>query len=43
MDWQGFHRVETGNREPATVVVTAVTDGAFHVNAAWAQAVGAPY
>ena len=47
-DWQGWTgkvsiESKTGNREPATVVVTAVTDGAFHVNAAWAQAVGAPY
>ena len=47
-DWQGWTgkvtiESKTGNREPATVVVTAVTDGAFHVNSAWAQAVGAPY
>ncbi|MGA9147294.1 MAG: branched-chain amino acid ABC transporter substrate-binding protein [Candidatus Nanopelagicales bacterium] len=43
--WTGTVSIEprSGNREPATVVVTVVTDGEFHVNAAWAQAVGAPY
>ena len=34
----------TGNREPATVTVDEVTDeGAFRVDPAWAEAVGAPY
>lgn len=47
-DWQGWTGKVTieptsGNREPATVVVTKVTDGAFHVDPAWAKAVGAPY
>ena len=43
--WTGTVSIEprSGNREPATVVVTVVTDGEFHVNAALAQAVGAPY
>ncbi len=43
--WTGTVSIEprSGTREPATVVVTVVTDGEFHVNAAWAQAVGAPY
>ncbi len=43
--WTGSVTIEpkTGNREPATVVVTAVTNGQFHVNSAWAKAVGAPY
>ena len=35
---------ETGNRDPATVTVDEVGDqGIFHVDRAWAQAVGAPY
>jgi hypothetical protein len=34
----------TGNRVPATVVVTTVDQGgAFHVSTAWAKAVAAPY
>lgn len=43
--WTGSVTIEakTGNREPATVVVTAVTNGEFHVDSAWATAVGAPY
>lgn len=35
---------ETGNRDPATVVVTSVNDkGELHVDKDWAKAVGAPY
>lgn len=43
--WTGSVTVEqkSGNREPATVVVTSVTDGAVHVDSDWAKAVGAPY
>lgn len=43
--WTGSVTIDakTGNREPATVVVTKVTNGAFHVDSAWAKAVGAPY
>ena len=43
--WTGSVTIQpkTGNRDPATVVVTDVTSGAFHVNQAWATAVGAPY
>jgi len=33
----------SGNREPATVTVDTVEDGAFTVDPAWAKAVGAPY
>jgi branched-chain amino acid transport system substrate-binding protein len=34
----------TGNREPGTVTVDQVDEeGAFHVDPAWAKAVGAPY
>ena len=33
----------TGNREPATVTVDKVKQGAFTVDPAWAKAVGAPY
>jgi branched-chain amino acid transport system substrate-binding protein len=34
----------TGNRKPATVTVDEVNEeGAFHVDPAWAKAVGAPY
>ena len=34
----------TGNREPATVTVDEVNEeGTFHVDPAWAKAVGAPY
>lgn len=47
-EWQGWTGsvsldAETGNREPATVVVTSVSDGEFHVDSDWAKAVGAPY
>jgi len=44
--WTGKVAIDpkTGNRDPATVVVTKVTKaGAFTVNQAWATAVGAPY
>lgn len=47
--WQGWTgsvtiEAKTGNREPATVVVTEVTsDGNFETSPAWAKAVGAPY
>lgn len=47
--WQGWTgsvtiAPQTGNRTPATVVVTDVDDqGGFHVDKAWAKAVGAPY
>ena len=34
----------SGNRDPATVTVDEVNDqGEFHVDPAWAKAVGAPY
>jgi branched-chain amino acid transport system substrate-binding protein len=33
----------TGNREPGTVTLDAVEEGAFTVDPAWAKAVGAPY
>ena len=33
----------SGNREPATVTVDKVEQGAFTVDPAWAKAVGAPY
>ena len=47
--WQGWTgsvaiEAETGNREPATVVVTEGTaDGNCATSQAWAKAVGAPY
>ncbi len=43
--WTGSTTLEpgTGNREPATVTVDEVNDGAFSVDGAWAKAVGAPY
>jgi branched-chain amino acid transport system substrate-binding protein len=44
--WTGTVNIEakTGNREPATVVVTQVTsEGTFETSQAWAKAVGAPY
>lgn len=44
--WTGPVTIEakTGNRSPATVVVTEVEqDGTLHVDSAWAKAVGAPY
>ena len=47
--WQGWTgsvtiEAKTGNREPATVVVTEVTsDGNFATSQSWAKAVGAPY
>ncbi|MEI8081128.1 MAG: branched-chain amino acid ABC transporter substrate-binding protein [Actinomycetes bacterium] len=44
--WTGSVTIETatGNRVPATVVVTTVDEkGAFHVSTAWAKAVAAPY
>jgi len=43
--WTGPITLEpgTGNREPATVTVDEVKQGAFTVNQAWAKAVGAPY
>ncbi len=44
--WTGTVNIEakTGNREPATVVVTQVTsEGNFETSQAWAKAVGAPY
>ena len=44
--WTGTVNIQakTGNREPATVVVTQVTsDGNFETNPDWAKAVGAPY
>jgi len=44
--WTGSVTIEaaTGNRVPATVVVTTVDQGgAFHVSTAWAKAVAAPY
>ena len=31
-----------GNREPATVFVTSVTEGAFHVDPSWAKSTNAP-
>lgn len=48
-DWQGWTgsvtiEPKSGNRSPATVVVTNVDQsGEFHVDPAWASAVGAPY
>ncbi len=33
----------TGNREPGTVTLDTVEEGAFTVDPAWAKAVGAPY
>lgn len=48
-DWTGWTGsvsidAKTGNRNPATVVVTSVTnDGQFTVDPAWAKAVNAPY
>lgn len=47
-EWKGWTgevslAARTGNREPATVVITSVIDGAFGVDAAWAKATGAPY
>jgi branched-chain amino acid transport system substrate-binding protein len=43
--WTGPITLEpgTGNREPATVTVDEVKQGAFTVDPAWAKAVGAPY
>jgi branched-chain amino acid transport system substrate-binding protein len=43
--WTGSTTLEpgTGNREPATVTVDQVVDGAFTVDPEWAKAVGAPY
>jgi branched-chain amino acid transport system substrate-binding protein len=43
--WTGPITLEpdTGNREPATVTVDKVEQGAFTVDPAWAKAVGAPY
>ena len=43
--WTGSVAIQptTGNRDPATVVVTKVTNGEFHVDTAWAKAVAAPY
>lgn len=44
--WTGTVDIEakTGNRNPATVVVTEVTSaGEFHVASAWAKATGSPY
>jgi branched-chain amino acid transport system substrate-binding protein len=44
--WTGEVTIDakTGNRDPATVVVTSVDkDGNFHVDADWAKAVDAPY
>jgi len=44
--WTGEVSIDaqTGNREPAPVVVTSVDeDGNFHVNDEWAKAVDAPY
>ncbi|MEX0620610.1 MAG: branched-chain amino acid ABC transporter substrate-binding protein [Solirubrobacterales bacterium] len=44
--WTGEVTIDaaTGNRDPATVVVTSVDkDGAFHVDDDWAAAVNAPY
>ena len=43
--WTGTVSIEprSGNREPATVVVTVVTDGEVHVQASWAKAVCAGY
>ncbi|MFZ1362167.1 MAG: branched-chain amino acid ABC transporter substrate-binding protein [Candidatus Nanopelagicales bacterium] len=48
-DWQGWTGSvtidpKTGNRTPATVVVTKVdANGEFHVDSDWAKVVGAPY
>ena len=44
--WTGEVTIDaaTGNRDPATVVVTSVDgDGNFHVDPEWADAVDAPY
>jgi branched-chain amino acid transport system substrate-binding protein len=43
--WTGSITLEpgTGNREPATVTVDQVVNGAFTVDPAWVKAVGAPY
>lgn len=44
--WTGSVTIDpaTGDREPATVVVLSVdAAGAFHVDAGWAAAVGAPF
>jgi branched-chain amino acid transport system substrate-binding protein len=43
--WTGSTTLEpgSGNREPATVTVDQVKNGAFTVDPAWAKAVGAPY
>lgn len=44
--WTGSVAIEakTGNRNPATVVITEVdSDGNFMTSQAWAKAVGAPY
>ena len=43
--WTGSITLEagSGNREPATVTVDEVVEGAFTVDPDWAKAVGAPY
>lgn len=43
--WTGSITLEpgSGNREPGTVTVDVVENGAFTVDPAWAKAVGAPY
>jgi branched-chain amino acid transport system substrate-binding protein len=44
--WTGPVKIdpETGNREPATVVIASTdAEGKLHVDDEWAQAVGAPY
>lgn len=43
--WTGSVTIDpaTGNRDPATVVVTTVSGGQFSVDRDWATAVGAPY
>jgi branched-chain amino acid transport system substrate-binding protein len=47
-DWRGWTGTvtidaKTGNRDPATVVVTSVTGDALRLNPQWAAAVGADY
>ena len=44
--WTGSVTIDakTGNRDPATVVVTSVNqDGGFSVDSEWSKAVDAPY
>ena len=44
--WTGYVTIEapTGNRQPATVVVTTTdAKGQLHVDPSWAKAVGADY